>query len=170
MKVISGAQIGADIAGLRAAKACGIETGGWIPRGGRIKGGFLPAMVVEQFGLQETSSDGYPMRTLNNVLSSQATIRLAHNFNSPGERLTLKYAKLAHRPTCDIQLRWWDDDWGTVVGPLAEPMLVTDTAMWLVEQQVETVNIAGNADREIESFVEHFLTKVFKEWQQAVTL
>ena len=31
--VISGGQTGADQAGWRAAEACGIPTGGWMPRG-----------------------------------------------------------------------------------------------------------------------------------------
>jgi hypothetical protein len=32
-RVISGGQTGADQGGLRAARACGIPTGGWAPRG-----------------------------------------------------------------------------------------------------------------------------------------
>ncbi|HJT77421.1 MAG TPA: putative molybdenum carrier protein, partial [Gemmataceae bacterium] len=32
-RVISGGQTGADQAGLAAAKACGIPTGGWMPKG-----------------------------------------------------------------------------------------------------------------------------------------
>ena len=164
MKVISGAQIGADIAGLRAAKRCDIETGGWVPAEGRIKGGFLPEDALIYYGLQPTNSPGYPMRTLNNVLDSQGTIRLAYNFESPGERLTLKYAHAAHRPVLDVLLQKVRDEW--------MPCLTEEAAVkWLTHprRNIETINIAGNADREIEKCVEEFLIEVFEGWK-AVTL
>jgi hypothetical protein len=34
-------------------------------------------------------------------------------------------------------------------------------AQWLVDRQVMVVNVAGNGDESIESFVEWFLTLVF---------
>ena len=52
MKVISGGQTGVDQAALRAAKAAGIETGGWMPKGFRTLAGPRPefAAVFDSMG------------------------------------------------------------------------------------------------------------------------
>lgn len=44
MKIISGGQIGADIAALRAAKEHGLETGGWATSRFMTRYGPLPSM------------------------------------------------------------------------------------------------------------------------------
>jgi hypothetical protein len=46
-KVISGAQVGSDISGLRAAKTLGIPTGGTMPYGYRTKAGNRPEYALE---------------------------------------------------------------------------------------------------------------------------
>ena len=46
-----GGQTGADQGGLRAARACGIPTGGWAPRGWQTEDGPCPALA--NFGLVE---------------------------------------------------------------------------------------------------------------------
>ncbi len=89
-KIISGAQTGADRAGLDAAVELGLETGGWIPHGGRIDEGNHPELIP-LYGLKETFGPDYPTRTLNNVLDSDGTV-LFGNMNSPGRcvaRLTV---------------------------------------------------------------------------------
>ena len=48
-KIISGGQTGVDQAALRAAKACGIPTGGWAPKGWRTEDG--PAPWLADLGL-----------------------------------------------------------------------------------------------------------------------
>ena len=50
-KVVSGGQTGADQAGLRAARAAGIETGGWAPKGWETEEG--PAPWLSDYGLKE---------------------------------------------------------------------------------------------------------------------
>ena len=50
-RVISGGQTGADQTGLHAARACGIPTGGWAPRGWLTEAG--PAPWLEEWGLVE---------------------------------------------------------------------------------------------------------------------
>jgi hypothetical protein len=50
-RVISGGQTGVDQAALRAAKACGIPTGGWCPLGFLTEAGPMPALA--DFGLAE---------------------------------------------------------------------------------------------------------------------
>lgn len=50
-RVISGGQTGADQAALRAARACGIPTGGWAARGWLTEDG--PAPWLAEWGLAE---------------------------------------------------------------------------------------------------------------------
>ena len=49
-EVWSGGQNGANIAGLRAAKAVGLKTGGWMPKGYRTEGGDHRAVVGTELG------------------------------------------------------------------------------------------------------------------------
>src|SRR6267154_2316508 len=97
-QVISGGQIGADIAGVRAAKACGIDTGGFMPKGRRTTLGPMPSDVFEEFGFVETDVENYPHRTELNVATADLTIRLAYTFSSPGEKCTLRYLRQYHKP------------------------------------------------------------------------
>lgn len=170
MKVISGAQIGAGIAGLRAAKACEIETGGWIPKGGKTKAGPLSQEWIDFYGLDETTSQSYPERTRRNVMASQGTIRFAHDWYSAGERLTQRLLIEHKRPRWDIELRRFQGEWCTAVGPdeIPESMFAGLTSDWLVNEGIETVNIAGNGDVSIEPFVERFLIQVFNGWKERV--
>jgi hypothetical protein len=48
-KVMSGGQTGADHGGLRAARRCGIATGGWAPRGWLTEAG--PAEWLAEWDL-----------------------------------------------------------------------------------------------------------------------
>jgi hypothetical protein len=146
-KVISGGQIGADIAGLRAAKKCGLETGGYMPKGFRTVKGPKEAWA-KKFGLEEHEDWRYPARTRENVRASDATICLALDFTTPGERATLRELRNAHRRYLDIDLN--------------HPISTKITASWLISMKVEVLNIAGNGKEEIEELVERYLIKVFK--------
>ena len=70
-KIVSGGQTGADQAGLLAARAAGIETGGWAPEGWDTEDG--PAPWLEDFGLTECTVAGYPARTEANARDSDGT-------------------------------------------------------------------------------------------------
>lgn len=148
-KVISGSQIGADIAGLRAAKRYGLSTGGWMPKGFRAKDGFHPE-YREMYGMEETEETTYPPRTHLNVVNADATCRFAYNFESPGERATLREIRKIGQPYFDI--------------PLQTPMVVTpvDLGKWLVDNNVRVLNVAGNGDKRIEAQVEEFLHAAFE--------
>src|SRR6266404_7775537 len=102
-KVISGGQIGADIAGLKAAHLLGIPTGGTAPKGFKTQLGFNPELGWN-YGLVEHDSPLYPPRTEQNVINSDGTIRLAQNFSSPGERCTLKFLTKHNKPHLDIRM------------------------------------------------------------------
>ena len=71
-KALSGGQTGVDQAGLRAARAAGIPTGGWAPLGWLTEDG--PAPWLADFGLIECPARGYPARTRRNVLDSDGTV------------------------------------------------------------------------------------------------
>jgi hypothetical protein len=71
-KVISGGQTGADMAGLLAARKCGIPTGGTAPKGYLTENGPRPELA--EFGLVEHTSSNYPPRTRKNVKDSDLTL------------------------------------------------------------------------------------------------
>ena len=45
-RIVSGAQTGADRGGLDAAVYCGLECGGWVPKGWKAEDGVIPAEYV----------------------------------------------------------------------------------------------------------------------------
>ena len=89
LKVISGGQTGADIAGLWAAKIFGLPTGGLAPKDWKTQVGSKPELG-HLFGLEEYTA-GYKGRTKKNCESSNLTMIFASNINSPGTKLTLHH-------------------------------------------------------------------------------
>lgn len=153
-KIISGGQVGADIAGLRAAKALGLATGGYLPFGWRTQRG--PCPEYEQlYGCREHSSDRYPPRTYENVKSSDGTIRFAMNFRSPGEVCTLKAILKYGRP-------WFDVSVHPLRGNYSLLPFSKEARAWIRENQVKTLNVAGNAITGIEEAVEQYLTDLLR--------
>jgi hypothetical protein len=150
IQVISGGQTGADLGGLIAAKACGLATGGWMPKGFRTLDGPRPDLARE-YGLQEHPSPHYPPRTRRNVQLSDATLRFARHWQTPGEQATLRYLVRHGKPFLDVD-----------VGSPPPPAEVAD---WLRVQNVRIINVAGNSERSvpgIEAFVVAYLTEVFR--------
>lgn len=149
-KIISGGQIGADIAGLRAALKLGLNTGGWMPKGFRTKEGFHPE-YAEIYGLQEHESSEYPPRTYLNVLNSDGTIRFADNFNSPGEKCTLRAINAYKKPKFDVDMADFNSYY------LHGPKLFD---AWITEHKIEVLNVAGNAiPGAFERLVERYLVE-----------
>lgn len=149
-KVISGFQIGADIAGIKAAKALGLETGGWMPKGFKTLIGNIPAYAA--YGARETKSEEYPTRTYANVADSDGTIRLATSFESRGEKCTLKAIKEYKKPYLDVNLNNINETWD---------YSVANAAYWIIINNIKILNISGNAKQEIEPTVFRFLKAVF---------
>jgi hypothetical protein len=152
-KVISGGQTGADIAGLRAAKACKIPTGGCAPKSyWTHKGSNLELKTV--YGLRKHESPQYPPRTVENVKNSDGTIRFAKDFESRGEKCTLNAIQYwgKHYIDVDIKDQVYEGEIERVI-------------TWLKEKDIRILNVAGNAHNkgeEIEEFVEQFLIKLFQ--------
>ena len=132
VKIVSGGQNGVDEAGLRAAKAVGLATGGWAPRGFKTLDGPRPDLGKD-YGLLEHESSDYPPRTLANVRDSDGTIRLADDFTSPGEVCTLNAIRDLGRPWIDVDLR----------APIT-PDVVHD---WIRLNGIKILNVAGNSER-----------------------
>lgn len=150
MKIISGGQTGADIGSLRAAKICGLETGGWLPQGCKTLLGPKPEYLLE-FGMQEHTKGGYPPRTEANVRDSDGTIRFASNFSSAGEKCTLRAIKWFGKPHLDVNIR--------------SPLPLEEVKNWLKEHGIQVLNVAGNSEETspgIEKFVYDYLVEVFR--------
>ncbi len=165
MKVISGCQNGVDQAALFAAAICGLETGGWIPKGCKTLDG--PRYDLrDKFALDEHASSNYADRTFDNVFSSDATLRLAVNFSSPGERCTLNAIKSNSKPHLDIKLSKISD----VL--LYTPIPHIEIVEWLQENNVNTLNVAGNSEGTcpgIFQFTQNYLIEVFRLWVKDTT-
>lgn len=160
-KVISGGQNGADIAGIRAAKASGLETGGYMPLGFRTLTGSLDPALVEVYEFEQTSSEQYPQRTRLNVLESDGTIQIAYNFDSPGEKLTTRLVRELHKPNYHVVLI--EQDGGYYIQNFAksqpEMLHICD---WIKHNEIEVLNVAGNGDVRIEPIVESLMLGVFR--------
>lgn len=151
-KVISGGQTGADIGGLIAAKKVGLQTGGWMPNGFKTQDGPKPE-YAGLYGVVEHESPRYPPRTAMNVKDSDATIRIATNFYSAGEKLTERMIAQYGKPFFDID-------------PLDESVSPLILVQWLKSWKVRTLNVAGNSEKSspgIGEFTIAFLFETFTE-------
>jgi hypothetical protein len=95
--IISGGQSGADLGGLLAAEALGIQTGGEAARGFRTEQG-RQIILRDRFGLHEGLSRNYTERTMNNVINSDATLIVATDFSSKGTDQTIEYCHRFNKP------------------------------------------------------------------------
>ena len=85
IRIHSGGQTGADLAGLWVAKKMGIPTGGLAPAGYKTQAGNKP-ILKDLFGLKAIGD--YRTRTVQNVKDADLTLIFAKNMNSPGTVLT----------------------------------------------------------------------------------
>lgn len=153
-KVVSGGQTGADQAGLRAARAAGFETGGWIPKGCLTENGPRPDLA-ELYGLREAPKADYAERTRLNVRDSQATLWLGPT----GSR-----GWYATKRALDSMPRVWC---------LATPAVSTPRSIlgFLgVHPYVEILNVAGPRESTspgIGDRAERFLARLFRLVREA---
>jgi hypothetical protein len=122
-KIISGGQTGADWAGLEAAKALGIPTGGTAPKGYRTEHGPAPALGTV-FGLIESHSTNYLHRTAENIRNSDATVIFGIT-TSPGSRQTIAIAASQNKPL--------------IINPSA-----AELREFIINHEVKVLNVAGN--------------------------
>jgi ribonuclease HI len=136
-KVISGAQTGVDRMGLEVAKAADIETGGTATPGFLTEQGY--DVGVTKFGVvaatpEEQATFGnenyWTARTELNVINSDATlyIDVLGRKDKGGLGATRGYAAKHNKPFL-------------LVNETANPNAIRQ---WLVDEKIETLNIAGN--------------------------
>lgn len=130
LKVISGGQTGVDQAALRAAKDVGLPTGGYAPKGYKTEVG-LSYWLKEAYGIVETDVEHYWYRTLKNIKSSDATLILIYDQDSPGTKQTIRYCKTLKKPYKLIDLN-------------VAFVEVYEVLEWLALHNVKTLNVAGN--------------------------
>jgi hypothetical protein len=103
VKIISGGQTGVDRAALDAARACGIPTGGWCPRGGRAED---KTNLLEAYPeLRATPERDYKQRTRWNVRDADATIVFHSGDISPGTALTVRLCRDTTKPWLLVDLQ-----------------------------------------------------------------
>lgn len=149
-KVISGGQIGADIAGVRTAKLFGIPTGGTMPKGFLTLDGLRPEYRL-LYNMEEHTSPSYPPRNKKNVRDSDGTIRFAFNFHSAGEIATKRFIDALGKPYLDIHL----------YSPKSNNNRLSRCVAWLEKYNIKVLNVAGNANKETGEMTEIYLTKLF---------
>lgn len=137
-KIISGAQTGADRAGLEAALRLGLEVGGTVPLGKKTDAGPLTDYEMQIYCLREHTSPNYPPRTLANVKNSDGTAVFGDQW-SPGSKLTIKYCEQQKKPHIVLNL------WGTVgFNPDTEARALRS---WVETHNIQVLNVAGNRER-----------------------
>ncbi len=150
-RVITGGQCGVDQAGLRAANAAGIPTGGTAPQGWATEDG--PAPWLADFGLVECERPGYPPRTEANVRASQGTLWIGDP-TSPGGKLTVACCA-RHSKT-----------WLIVREGETTPRVAAD---WIARRGIKVLNVAGSRESRqpgIGERAEAFLATVFRITQR----
>ncbi len=149
-KIISGGQSGADQAGWRAAKAFGISSGGWMPKGFLTEGGPRPEFA-DQYGAVEMPTENLRDRTDQNVLMADATLWIGVTTTSGAQE------------TVDACLRFGKPCLPVYPGASFEPSHV---ATWILENKIGTLNVAGNRESDepgIGERVERFLGEVLQQ-------
>ena len=127
-----------------------METGGYMPAGFRAASGPKPHYAA-MYGVSCTESDDYVPRTRLNVQLSDATVRFAWHWDSPGEKTTLQAIRTAKKPHLDVSITKMEDG-STHVFP--SPRALRE---WLGAHRVKTLNVAGNSSPWIEPIVEAYL-------------
>lgn len=140
-KVISGAQTGADQAGLAAAKELGIETGGWLPKGCITNEGPRPDLLV-LYNMKEHPQKGYPPRTERNVMDSDGTV-IFGDPTSAGCRLTIKFCGLYNKPCA--------------IFPYTDNLEldVEQLSIWIKTLDIKILNVAGNRESKNPGIFKH---------------
>lgn len=141
-KIISGGQTGADIAGLAAAHAMGIPTGGSVTKGARNETGVISPESMHLYGLKELSSESYAMRTAVNVHDSDGTV-VYGKITSAGSRLTLR--------ECRLQSKSY----------LTNPTSAT-LAQWVQDRNIRILNVAGNRESVNPGMFQHVFEQIIK--------
>jgi hypothetical protein len=150
-KVVSGGQTGVDQAALQAAKAAGLETGGWMPLRWLTKDGPSPEFAA-RYGMTECDRAGYPAAAWANARDSEATLCI---IGSPRLALSAEMQSTRKALAHFRRLSHW--------------VLIGDTqpeqaAAWIRQYEVAVLNVVGNRESGapgIGEWAEAYLRQVF---------
>ncbi|MEI6605744.1 MAG: putative molybdenum carrier protein [Verrucomicrobiota bacterium] len=131
LEIISGGQTGADRAGLDFAIARGLPHGGWCPKGRKAEDGPLSA----RYGLTETPSASYLVRTERNAAESDATVIFTVGSLTGGSKRTAEFAKRHGRPFLHLSL-----------APGRDGMAAEKLADFIRRHRVVRLNVAGSRE------------------------
>jgi len=148
-KIISGGESGADQAAWRAARGFGVAVGGSVRKGFLTNDGLRPEFAAE-FAAAELPTDSEPARIEQNVHDSDATVWFGQTTTSAAHATVTACLTLG-KPYMPVY-----------PGASFEPSHV---ATWILENQVKTLNVAGNREHEepgIGDRVERFLGEILK--------
>jgi hypothetical protein len=140
LKIVSGAQTGADVAGLWIAKLFGIQTGGWAPNGWLTLDGYKPEMA-DTFGITEHKKS-YRGRTIENLKSADLTIVCCSKM-SAGSKLTIEQCKIFKKKCIVIPFDQTDLQAGLKSEPVELLIQELKKAAWMGIDF--TLNVAGNS-------------------------
>jgi len=125
LRLISGAQTGADRAALDFAMKHALPHGGWCPQGRRAEDG----RIAPHYQLTETPSKDYAQRTRWNVRDSDATLIISQSPTlTGGSEYTQRCAEDLNKPC--LHVRPGSDDAKTI-------------QTFLARHKVKTLNVAG---------------------------
>jgi hypothetical protein len=148
-KIVSGGQSGADQAGWRAARAFGLSSGGWMPRGFLTEEG--PRLeFAELYAAEEMPTEIPRDRTQRNALESDATVWFGVTTTS-GAQETVGACHRFGKPCLPV-----------TPDASFDPSYV---AAWIAENKIATLNVAGNRESDepgIGERVERFLGEVLQ--------
>jgi hypothetical protein len=173
LKVISGGQTGADLAGLWVARHLGLETGGMAPKGWETLAGPKPSLG-SIFGLTE-STGGYRQRTVENVKAADKTLVFSRNMRSPGTVLTINSCKKLGRHDDvflfpDVRDRALDslEAYWRVAAPVSQGFNDAYSGIWtqLILIGECTVNVAGNATKNSADAFEYTFMGLWKLFEK----
>lgn len=122
---------------LRAAKALGIATGGYAPKGWRTEAGDRPSLGIG-YGLLESDSTDYAERTYQNIDMANAVILVALNWDSPGTKLTSNYCRQMGVPLFEVHM--------PRLTSLHNSYVVGDIQLWLDHIKPAVLMVAGNRE------------------------
>jgi hypothetical protein len=137
-KIISGAQTGADRAGLDFAISNGIRHGGWVPKGRIAEDGIVPL----KYNVKEHKSEKYPPRTAANIHDADVTIIFTGNVLERGCLLTANLCKSMNKPYLIINIEEMVENSTFSVERIK---IIT----WLDKIKPKILNIAGSRESKL---------------------
>ena len=157
--IISGGQTGADMGGLLGARRLGIPTGGVAPKNWYTENGPRPELV--NFGLVESESQSYAVRTEQNMEMCDGVLLVAKNFYSTGSNLTRNLAQQYGKPLFEVPM--------PTISKLESEYLIRDIRQWLSYHEhafrgISVLNVAGNREsvaRGIAQYTQDLIVRIF---------